>query len=366
MTANQWNLIESVFWNALEKKGEERERYLDEACSGNEELKSEVESLLVYEDRDEKSIMSVVSSAARQLVSPRDTYVGSRFGPYLLVRELSQGGMGVVYLAVRSDQHYLQTVAIKLLKSGMASREDINRFRSERQILANLAHPNIAAILDGGSAEDNLPYIVMEYIDGQPITEYSHARGLSLRDRIRLFRPVCLAVHHAHQRLVIHRDIKPGNILVTSEGIPKLLDFGIAKLLARELLPSGEPLTKTGIRMMTPDYASPEQVRGEPLTTASDVYSLGVVLFELLTGGRPYSTNGVARRELELLVCNEETIRPSELSGLPHSKAVARRSGKHHFDGNAQGAFAPLQIGGTARGRPVAVFGRTASHCPVG
>ena len=206
--------------------------------------------------------------------------------------------MGVVYLAERSDEQYLQTVAIKLVKSGMDSREIVNRFRAERQILANLTHPNVAAILDGGSTEDGSPYIVMEYIDGQRITDFAVARQLTVRERIRLFLPVCLAVHYAHQKLVIHRDIKPGNILVTADGNPKLLDFGIAKLLADDD-PTAQGLTITGMRAMTPDYSSPEQIRGESLSTSTDVYSLGVVLFELLTGSHPYSTKGLSPGQLE-------------------------------------------------------------------
>ncbi len=223
--------------------------------------------------------------------------------------------MGVVYLAERSDEQYLQTVAIKLVRSGMDSREIVNRFRAERQILANLTHPNVAAILDGGSTEDGSPYIVMEYIDGQSITDFAAARQLTVRERIHLFLPVCLAVHYAHQKLVIHRDIKPGNILVTADGIPKLLDFGIAKLLADDD-PIAPGLTVTGMRAMTPDYSSPEQIRGEPLTTVTDVYSLGVVLFELLTGSHPYSTKGLSPSQLEQVVCAGNRSKPSETPGL--------------------------------------------------
>jgi serine/threonine protein kinase len=223
-------------------------------------------------------------------------------------------------LSKNAEERYQQTVAIKLVKSGMDSREIVNRFRAERQILANLTHPNIAAILDGGSTEDGSPYIVMEYIGGQPITEFAGAGQLSVRERIQLFLPVCLAVHYAHQKLVIHRDIKPGNILVTAEGNPKLLDFGIAKLLADDS-PVAQGHTVTGMRAMTPDYSSPEQIRGESLSTASDVYSLGVVLFELLTGSRPYSTKGLTPSQLEHLVCAGDRGKPSETAGLPNRLA---------------------------------------------
>jgi len=321
MTPERWQLVEEIFHAVSEKASEERSRYLREICSGDDGLRGEVESLLAREAAAERVIGFAVSDAASKLPLKGDNYIGSRFGPYQLVRELSQGGMGTVYLAVRSDEHYFQMVAIKLMRSGMNSEEIVSRFRNERQILANLNHPNIAAILDGGSTEHGLPYIVMEFIDGQRITEFSESRELSVRERILLFRSVCLAVHHAHQKLVIHRDIKPSNILVTHAGVPKLLDFGIARLLEPELVLCDLPPTLTTNRMMTPDYASPEQVLGEPLTTGTDVYSLGVVLFELLTGSRPYSTARLSPREVEHLICREAMPKPSELPDLPRDVA---------------------------------------------
>ena len=319
VTPDEWRHVEEIFLAALEKDGDTRSQYLDEICRGKPQLRAEVESLLAHAGGTQ-GLAAVVSEAANKLPAARDKYIDSKIGPYRILRRLDEGGMGVVYLAERSDEHYVQTVAIKLVKSGMDSREIVNRFRAERQILANLTHPNIAAILDGGSTEDGLPYIVMEYIGGQPITEFAGAGQLSVRERIQLFLPVCLAVHYAHQKLVIHRDIKPGNILVTAEGNPKLLDFGIAKLLA-DHSPIAQGLTITGMRAMTPDYSSPEQIRGESLSTASDVYSLGVVLFELLTGSHPYSTRGLTPSQLEHLVCADDRGKPSETAGLPNRLA---------------------------------------------
>jgi tRNA A-37 threonylcarbamoyl transferase component Bud32/tetratricopeptide (TPR) repeat protein len=321
VTPDEWRYVEEIFLAALEKDGDTRSQYLDEVCRGKADLRAQVESLLAHAGGGTGTLESLVSEAAKKLPASRDKYVDSKIGPYRILHRLDEGGMGVVYLAERSDEHYQQTVAIKLVKSGMDSREIVNRFRAERQILANLTHPNIAAILDGGSTEDDLPYIVMEYIGGQPITEFAGAGQLSVRERIQLFLPVCLAVHYAHQKLVIHRDIKPGNILVTADGIPKLLDFGIAKLLD-DNSPTAQGLTVTGMRAMTPDYSSPEQIRGESLTTSSDVYSLGIVLFELLTGSHPYSTKGLSPSQLERLVCADDRGKPSETAGLP--KRLAR------------------------------------------
>jgi tetratricopeptide (TPR) repeat protein len=313
MTASRWRLIEEIFLVAAEKKREDRSRYIDDVCAGNEELKREVESLLAHENTGAPALKSAVRDADHKLTLPRDKYVGSRIGPYRIVRQLGHGGMALVYLAVRSDEHYFQTVAIKLVRSS----ELINRFRAERQILANLTHPNIAAILDGGSTEDGTPYLVMEFIEGESIVDYARSHALSTRKRIALFRSVCLAVHYAHQKLVIHRDIKPGNIMVTPDGTPKLLDFGIAKLLVPELLPSDATLTLAESRVMTPAYASPEQVRGDYITTATDVYSLGVVLFELLVGRPPYSTKSWSWRELERVVGHEPVPKPSQLTDVP-------------------------------------------------
>jgi len=245
------------------------------------------------------------------------TEVGLRVGPYRLVRELDGGGMGIVYLAVRSDDHYFQIVAVKMVRKGMELPALLQRFRAERQILATMTHPHIGAILDGGDTEDGRPYIVMEYVEGEPITVAAETRSLSTLQRIQLFRSICSAVHYAHQKLVVHRDIKPSNVLVTSDGIVKLIDFGISKPLAPELIPGELAPTEAGQRLMTPDYASPEQLLGRELTTATDIYSLGILLFELLTGSRPYTLRELSPASAERIVCEQESRKPSAVPELP-------------------------------------------------
>jgi serine/threonine protein kinase/tetratricopeptide (TPR) repeat protein len=242
-----------------------------------------------------------------------------RIGAYRILRELGRGGMGTVYLAVRADEQFRKRVAIKMAGGGPVGEDAARRFRRERQILASLDHSNIAKLLDGGTTESGQPYIVMEYIEGQTINQYCETRQLPTAERLVLFRMVCSAVQYAHSNLVVHRDIKPANVLVTAEGLPKLLDFGVAKLLNPEL--SGEPLTATGLAL-TPEYASPEQARGETITTASDVYSLGVLLYELLTRQRPYRLK--SREVLEVLraVCEEEPQKPSTAVARTEDAAV--------------------------------------------
>jgi serine/threonine-protein kinase len=234
---------------------------------------------------------------------------GRRIGPYVVIRELGQGGMGKVYLAARADEQYQKRVAIKVIKGAVATDEVVRHFRRERQILASIDHPNVAKLLDGGATEDGLPYFVMEHVQGQSLLEYCDRRSLDIASRLRLFQGVLAAVQHAHRNLIVHRDIKPGNILVTEDGVPKLLDFGIAKLLNADLT-SVDPQTVTA-RALTPEYASPEQARGEPITTASDVYSLGMVLYELLTGHYTYRLT--SRNPLDVLraVVEQEPERPS-------------------------------------------------------
>jgi eukaryotic-like serine/threonine-protein kinase len=234
-----------------------------------------------------------------------------RIGPYRLIREIGRGGMGTVYLAVRADAAFEKHVAIKVLRRGMDSDAIEARFRTERQILASLEHPNIAGLFDGGATADGLPYFAMEYVEGRPIVEDAEARGLDTTARLDLFRQVCAAVQYAHQNLVIHRDIKPANVLVTPDGAPKLLDFGIAKLLTTD--GDGHTIAPTfgGLQLMTPEYASPEQVRGEAVTTATDVYSLGVLLYELLTGRRPYRITSRAPQEVARVICESAPLKPS-------------------------------------------------------
>ena len=257
---------------------------------------------------------------------------GIPVGPYRLIREIGSGGMGTVFLAVRNDDAFQRRVAIKVLRRGMDTDAIVRRFRHERQILASLQHPYIAGLLDGGSTSDGLPYFAMEYVQGQNISDFCEARKLDTTARLELFRKVCAAVQYAHQNLIIHRDIKPANVLVTSDGTPKLLDFGIAKLLNPEV--GGQTLAPTaaGLQLMTPDYASPEQVRGETVTTATDVYSLGVLLYELLTGRRPYELTSRSLADVAHVICHAEPERPSTAvtqpvggATSPHTDRLRRR-----------------------------------------
>ena len=291
-----------LFEEALDQPESRRLAFLDSACSDDPTLRREVERLVEAHEEAGSFLESPILVADL----PPDgeaSLTGQHIGPYRVERELGRGGMGTVYLAVRDDEQYNKQVAIKVIKRGMDTDSVIQRFRRERQILASLDHPNIARLLDGGVTADRLPYFVMEYIEGQSITEYADAHKLSTIDRLKLFRTVCAAIQFAHQNLVIHRDIKPGNILVTKDGTPKLLDFGIAKLLDAELWDETVEQTATSVRLMTPEYASPEQVRGAAVTTASDVYSLGVVLYELLSGHPPYRFT--SRRKVARLISEQ-------------------------------------------------------------
>ncbi|HEY0078086.1 MAG TPA: protein kinase, partial [Pyrinomonadaceae bacterium] len=247
-----------------------------------------------------------------------NSMTGRRIGAYQIVREVGRGGMGAVYLAERADSEFRRNVAIKLIKRGMDTDFIIRRFRNERQILAALEHPNIACLLDGGTTEDGLPYFVMEYIEGRPLYQYCDSEKLSIRERLRLFRQVCAAVAYAHQKHVVHRDIKPSNILVTRDGVPKLLDFGIAKLLNPELAPDTLVPTETAMRLMTPEYASPEQVQGLTMTPSSDIYGLGVLLYELMTGHRPYSIRSRMPYEIARVICEESPEKPSIALSRPN------------------------------------------------
>lgn len=307
--------IKQIFHAALECKTGERDSFVASACAGNAILKTEVESLLLPFIQHQGFLktpafdLSAVDVAA-EVLDDDPSLTNQFIGPYRLLHQLGRGGMGSVYLAKRDDGQYDQQVALKLIKRGMDSEELIRRFRRERQILANLAHPNISRLLDGGITADGRPFFVMEYVDGEPIVEYVRRERLSTTARLRLFLDVCTAVEYAHRLRIIHRDVKPGNILVGSDGVPKLLDFGIAKLLQDDQ-PNQSVATATALRLLTPEYASPEQLRGSPLTPASDVYSLGVVLYELLTGVRPYSLKHRTADEILQAVLNSAPERPS-------------------------------------------------------
>ncbi len=309
MTPDRWQQIKDLFHQALEQPAEARTAYLNKACNGDPDLRREVEALL-RAHHDEPSFLEQHAVEALDLAE-HPPAEAERVGPYRLLHQLGRGGMGTVYLAERDDGTFHKHVALKLIRRGLDTDDILSRFRYERQILASLDHPHIARLYDGGMTDDGRPYFVMEYVEGMPITTYCDAKKLSTTQRLALFRTVCRAVQHAHQNLIIHRDLKPSNILVTEDGTVKLLDFGIAKLLTDEGMAATVPMTRTGLRLMTPEYAAPEQVRGEMITTATDVYQLGVLLYELLTGLRPHRIEQRVQAEVERVILEEAPTRPS-------------------------------------------------------
>src|SRR5580700_8141626 len=273
-----WRQVEEIFHAALDLPAQERPEFLRAHCGG-EKLEREVRELLEGYETQERLSAAV----------PTDAAAGRRYGPYEVIRKIGAGGMGEVYLAQRREDFELR-VAIKVIaNSQLATPLLIERFRQERQILATLDHPNIARLLDGGLAESGQPYLVMEYVEGVRLDRYCDQHALTLEPRLALFRKVCAAVEYAHGKLVVHRDLKPNNILVNEQGEPKLLDFGVAKVLESEAGAAGDTLTVTGALLLTPRYASPERLAGASATVASDVYSLGVILYELLAGQPPYA-----------------------------------------------------------------------------
>jgi non-specific serine/threonine protein kinase/serine/threonine-protein kinase len=316
MTPERWQQIKSALDEAMALSGHPREAYLERLRATDSELCKEVTSLLAAAEAAGSRFLHTPAPAALGVPTEEGRFVGRRLGPYELVAEIGSGGMGEVYRAVRVDQEYQQEAAIKLVRAGRDLDFVGSRLRTERQILANLEHPNIARLLDGGTTQEGIPYLVMELIDGQPITEYCDAHHLDTTARLKLFMSVCSAVQYAHQRMVIHRDLKPSNILVTANGVPKLLDFGIAKILEPGVSPSAPDLTINAFRILTPQYASPEQFKGESVTAGSDVYSLGVILYEMLTGFRPYPLDGARlAHDLARTMLDYEPRRPSAAVG---------------------------------------------------
>jgi serine/threonine protein kinase/tetratricopeptide (TPR) repeat protein len=299
----RWDQVKEVVACALEHRPEERQSFIRQACGADDSLRKEVESLISHHNEAD-SLLEFPPTADILRLKPTGL-IGRQIGFYRILQETAEGGMAIVYLAERADDQFRRRVAIKMVKPGANNREILARFRNERQTLAALDHPNIVKLLDGGSTEEGLPYLVMDYVEGIPIAPYCDDHKLSIRERLSLFLAVCEAVQYAHENGVIHRDLKPGNILVTRDGVPRLLDFGIAKLLNPECLQT-EFVTRTGWRAMTPEYASPEQIRGETISALTDVYSLGVVLYELLSGHRPYQLARLSWPEIERLVCESD------------------------------------------------------------
>ncbi len=333
MTPERWDRIKDILGTVLELPPDDRRVYLDEYCVDDDLLRNEVELLLQSEQNLSSQFLgesSLAEVAAELIPMEENLWIGRRVGPYQIVEQIGIGGMGEVYRAFRDDDQYRKEVALKVIRTGLDSGSVVHRFKNERQILASLEHVNIARLLDGGTTDEGIPYFAMELIEGVPITEYCDRHKLTIPERLRLFSSVCGAVQYAHHHLIIHRDIKPGNILVTTDGVPKLLDFGIAKILDVGSSDGFTDATLTAFRILTPRYGSPEQIHGKPMTTSSDVYSLGVVLYELLTGRSPYRLTSGSTQEVVEAVCNTEALKPShalnklETTKLPTTQRLSR------------------------------------------
>ncbi len=329
MDPRRWEQLESICFAALEREAPERGLFLDQATAGDPDLRQEAEDLLQHLEADPAFLeRPVVDLAALEPPETEEPPIAGSIGPYRVVQRLGRGGMGEVYLAMRETEDIQQSVAIKVIRRGMDTSEVLQRFRLERRILASLHHPNIASLIDAAATEDGRPYFVMEYIEGLPITDYCDRRKLSVHDRLQLFRTVCGAVQHAHQNLIVHRDIKPRNIVVSEEGTAKLLDFGIGKVLAPSEALGPAVATRTEFRLLTPEYAAPEQITGGPVTTATDVYALGVLLYELLAGRHPFVSGSESLRDVERAILESTPSRPSE--------GVTRDAGIHRATDQGQ------------------------------
>lgn len=306
----KWKKIKEIFTKALELQWDERDRFILDVCGDDKELMEEVLSLIEAHEQTGALDRSMEEIRFTAISNARTEHMkGEVIGNYRIIKELGHGGMGSVFLAERADGEYEQQVALKLHRNAFANEEQVQRFKSERQILASLNHDHIARLLDGGVTQNGQPFYVMEYVDGTPIDTYCRKHNLGIKERLTLFLDICSAVQYAHNKLVVHRDLKPSNILVTNDGRVKLLDFGIAKVLSDD--ERSAPLTRPGLLPLTPTYASPEQIRGETISTASDIYQLGVVLFELLTGCRPFDLKGKSPGQIENIVCETQPSHPS-------------------------------------------------------
>ena len=356
LTPERWQQIEGIFLDAVDiDDPAARARFLTEACGGDAELRNEVEKLIAQDAAAEDEILQPLVERsgiyAFAELAEKDPYIGSRLGNYKILREIGEGGMGTVYFAERADGTFRKQVAVKLIRRGMDTQHILRRFRQERQILAALDHPFITPLVDGGTTDDGLPFFVMEYIEGEPLYDYCDRRAAGIRERLELFLNICRAVEYAHRKRVIHRDLKPSNILIKANGAPHLLDFGIAKVLDTELHPDTliEP-TATAMRMMTPEYASPEQIKGEIVTPLSDVYALGVLLYELLTGARPYRLKNRAPHEIARVICEEEPIAPSALEEkAKRGKTDAENNGFHRVSRSPLLPFSSSELGDLER-----------------
>ncbi len=346
-------MVKSLYAKAVDLPADVRPCFLDQACEGDQTLRAEVESLLRSHEDSEEFLTPPTRTGEFEAKAADEREPHSRIGPYEIVHRLGAGGMGAVYLAKRVDGQVEVQVAAKVVKRGMDSEQILLRFTNERQALADLHHPNIASFLDAGITTDGLPYLIMEYVDGIRIDQYCTEHELDVHARLRLFRQVCDAVKHAHRNLFVHRDLKPSNILITEEGEPKLLDFGLAKVLTPGSLDPTRSITSTEQRFLTPDYASPEQILGKHTNTTSDVYSLGVLLYKLLTGSPPYRFQRLPQREIERILLEQLPPAPSGIvaglkpiieqedeepeaergraffEGFPHSESTPDRLARH-------------------------------------
>ncbi len=332
MTNENWKNLEAAFAIAIELNGDEREAMLVEFAEQHPELEQQLRDLLTADSNDDEQLQQPIANVAQAMAdTAEDPWIDRKIGAWSIKSRIAEGGMGAVFLAERSDEEYEQTVALKVMTAQLLAKDGVARFRAERQILASLNHPNIAKLIDGGSTDEQLPYLVLEYIDGLPIDRYCDEHKLTVAERLGLFTKVCAAVDFAHRNLVVHRDLKPNNILVDQNGEPKLLDFGIAKLLESHSIKQTIAVTREGTLLLTPEYASPEQVRGESPTIAADVYALGVLLYRMLTGESPYGRDITTQHDMEQAIVDAVPKRPStsvtseEISGRSKSHAQLRK-----------------------------------------
>ncbi len=328
MDSVKWQIIKKIFSTVVDLPKEERFEIL--AQESDEEVRIQVEKLLEAHETAENFIDKPLL-IEQQLIEDTtvDPLIGKQLKDFFIIERIGTGGMGAVYLAERLNSDFKQKAALKIIKRGMDSEAILKRFATERKILSTLKHQNIAQLLDGGISTDGLPFFVMEYVEGQTLIEYCQQHNLSLKDRLKLFQQICAAVEYAHRNLIIHRDLKPSNILVTNDGTPKLLDFGVSKLLSD----SETEITVTQNKVFTPEYASPEQILEKNVTTATDIYSLGVILYELLSGHRPYQTKGKSLDEIIKIICDSEVTKPSEATTKFDS---TKTQNLNHFTQNAK------------------------------